>query len=125
MRIRELSKVGAVVDAALALSITNISPVRFSISSVKTATLRDSLLADATRRARQEAAVIAAASGSELGHVRSITTQGETPRYGFDMSVATSASGLGTDRMTPTQNVEPLVQVSVTVSGRWLLVPKP
>jgi hypothetical protein len=36
------------------------------------------------------------------------------------------SSGLGPERTgVPTTIVEPLVQISVIVSGRWLLLPKP
>ncbi|HEV2643497.1 MAG TPA: SIMPL domain-containing protein, partial [Candidatus Elarobacter sp.] len=48
VRIRDLSKVGAVIDTAMAHRITEISPVHFSATDVSA--VRDVLLGEATRR---------------------------------------------------------------------------
>jgi uncharacterized protein len=126
VHMRDLSKVGAVIDAALSLRVTSISPVRFTVSAARTAEVHDSLLAEATRRVRQQASVLANANGSQLGAVRSLSTEGESSRYGLDMAAAGMDSRLGPENAgTPTTVVEPMVQISVSVFGRWLLVPKP
>jgi uncharacterized protein YggE len=130
VHMRDLSKVGAVIDAALSMRVTSISQVHFTVSAARTADVQDSLLAEATKRARQQALVLANANGSVLGGVRSLSTESEGNRYDrYDvdfgakgMMVSEPASDAGA---SPTTVVEPLIQISVSVFGRWLLLPKP
>ena len=121
VRIRDLSKIGAVIDAALAHGITDISPIRFSATDVRVA--RAEALREATLRAREQAEVIATAGGGRIGRVISLSTQADyRDRYsGLDGIVVTSAS----EAASATEVTAPSVSVAVTVYGRWRFDPRP
>jgi len=117
VHVRDLSKVGAVIDAALAQGITQMTPVRFAATDVRA--VQDALLAEATVRARTQAEAIARASGGELGRARTLSTQDERYRD-YDIQsgfVDTNAGG-----EAPTVVTAPSITVSMTVYGRWELV---
>jgi uncharacterized protein YggE len=123
IHLSNIMAVGAVIDAALKQRVTEISPVRFTLTSSHANAVHDSLVAEATVRARREASIIAIASGSQLGTVRSLNTQGD-PMRGYLMEA--SVASLGPERSdVPTSIIEPLIQVSATVYGRWQLITKP
>lgn len=125
VRIRDMSKVGAVLDTALGRGITNISGVQFTATNVAAA--QEEALREATVRARRQAEAIAGASGMELGAVLSLSTQPDySYRYdsfqvrgGVSGAVTLDGSNVGT------VVVQPAVPVSMTVHGRWALVKKP
>ncbi len=126
VRIRDLSKLGAVLDTAMGRGITDISGVNFTASDI-TAVQYDALR-EATVRARRRAEIIAAASGLQLGRVLSLSTQADyaelyrSDDFGFsEATVATRTLAEG----SATVVVQPSVPVSVTVYGRWELIPKP
>lgn len=122
VRIRDLSKVGAVLDTAMAHGITDISGVQFSATDVTTA--QDDALREATTRARRQAEAIAAASGAQLGRILSLSTLLDSPeRYPFS-SYSILASDTG-NSVPGTIIVQPSIPVSVTVYGRWELINKP
>lgn len=128
VRIHDLSKVGAVLDTALGRRITDISDVRFSASDVSAA--QEDALREATVRARRQAEAIADAGGQRLGRVLSLSTQGDYGRwssdiYSLDGISIRDAMAAGGGGSTATVVVHPMVAVSVTVYGRWELVPKP
>ena len=116
------SRVGPAIDAALALPITDISRIRFSVSDVRQVQLE--LLREATERVSEQASAIAAASGGRLGRVLYLGTQAPDPyggRYGFetiDVRGTLEVTSAGTEITAPS------VAVSVTVHGRWLLMPR-
>jgi len=124
VRIRDLTKVGAVLDTAMGRGLTEISGVQFTATDVSAA--QDEALREATVRARRQAEVIAAAGGMQLGAVLSLSTQSDYMdayrSYGFG---SLSISGATADGSVPTVVVQPSVPVSVTVYGRWALVAKP
>ncbi|HSE45266.1 MAG TPA: SIMPL domain-containing protein, partial [Gemmatimonadales bacterium] len=117
VRIGDPKKVGAVIDAAVGLGITDISGIQFSATSVRAAQLE--ALREATARAREEAQAIAAASGGQLGRIISLGT--ETDQYSrFDLnSIEVRGSG---DVGARTQVTAPSVTVTVSVHGRWHLL---
>jgi len=124
VRIHDLNKVGAVLDTALGRRITDISDVRFSASDVSAA--QEDALREATLRARRQAEAIADAGGQRLGRVLSLSTQEEGGRYyPWDFGASALAITAAAAESTPTVVVHPMVTVSVTVYGRWELVPKP
>jgi len=126
VRIHDVSRVGAVLDTALGRGITEISEVRFTATDVSAAQVE--ALREATVRARKQAEAIAAAGGLQLGRVLSLSTQADyVGRYEWD-DVALRGVTLGTAGGvadgTPTVVVQPSVPVSVTVYGRWELIPR-
>jgi uncharacterized protein len=125
VRIRDLSKVGAVLDTATGRGITDISGVQFAASDV--ATVQEEALREATVRARRQAEAIAAASGLQLGRVLSLSTQADySDQYrAYDWASAGAVTAGALAEGSPTVVVRPSIPVSVTVSGRWELVSKP
>src|SRR5207247_8573 len=123
---RPASRVGAVLDTALGRGITDISEVRFTATDVSAPQVE--ALREATVRARKQAEAIAAAGGLQLGRVLSLNTEADyASRYGWDdfalRGVTVSTAGAVGDG-SPTVVVQPSVPVSVTVYGRWELIPK-
>jgi hypothetical protein len=127
VRIRDLARVGAVIDAALAEGIVDIGDVAFSATETESAQ-RQAIL-EATRMVRARAETIAAAGGGHLGRTLRLSTEGGggPSRYApFDylslQSVVTTGSA---DEPGATVVVAPAVRVSATVNGRWELIPGP
>jgi uncharacterized protein len=116
VRVRDLSKVGAVIDAALGLHITQISGIRFSAG--KTDAAREEALREASVNARKQAETIAEASGAKLGRIISLSTQ---PVYDERVN-GVEVMLRGSDAGSRTRIVEPQIPVTVTVHGRWELV---
>ena len=125
VRIRDLTKVGAVLDTAMGRGITEITGVQFIATNIAGA--QEEALREATVRARRQAEAIAAAGGMNLGAVLSLGTQPDY-RYeysSYDLRSALSVSGASEQGNAPTQVIQPAIPVSVTVYGRWSLVTKP
>ena len=124
VRIHDLRRVGAVIDAALALRITEISPVQFGSTDITS--VQDALLSEATKRARRQAEVMVAASGCQLGQIRYLSTEPEEPRRFYEaIPGAMAAHPDSASDGTPTTVVEPGISVSVTVYARWEIVRRP
>ena len=124
VRIRDLTKVGAVLDTALGRGITSLSDVTFTASDVSAA--QDDALRLATIRARRQAEVIAAAGNLQLGRTLSLSTQADNvvqTRPWWGLGLSSSAEGSAGGEGSPTVIVRPSVPVSVTVYGRWELIP--
>jgi uncharacterized protein YggE len=126
IRIHDLKRVGAVMDTLLGRGLTDISDIRFSVTDVSDA--QGQALREATMRARSQAEIIAAAGGMQLGKVMSLTTQPDNSSrwdaglYVDGVTVTAGAAGRGG---TGTVVMRPSIPVSVTVYGRWELIPKP
>jgi uncharacterized protein YggE len=126
VRIHDLKRVGAVMDTLLGRGLTDISDLRFSATDVSAA--QDEALRAATMRARSQAEIIAAAGGMQLGKVMALTTQPDyssrrdSGLYGLDGVTVTSERG---QAGTGTVVMRPSIPVTVTVYGRWELIPKP
>lgn len=126
VHIHDMSKIGAVIDSAMAHHLTNISDPQFRATNI-TAAYEDALR-EATATARRQAEAIAAASGTRVGRAILLSTNEEprpwTPTYG---GAAVSMSGnVRGDSLGPvTTVVEPSISVTATVSGRWELVDQP
>jgi uncharacterized protein YggE len=117
VRIHDLTKVGAVIDTALAHGILQISNPTFA--ATKTDGLREELLREATVQARRQATAIAEAAGSHLGTLIYLGTDpGPLSSWGSELAFQ-SAGGLVEPQGT--QVIQPSVTVSVTVYGRWAL----
>jgi uncharacterized protein YggE len=119
VRVRNLAKVGPVIDVALGLRITQIQGIRFSAS--KTEAAREEALREASVNARRQAMTIAEASGAKLGRILLLSTQ---PGHdeGYTLSEITLR---GTEGRTRTEIVEPQIPVTATVHGRWELLSPP
>jgi uncharacterized protein len=94
VEIRNLSRVGPVVDATLAAGATNISGPTFTLANPDSA--RREALATAVRRAQADAEVMARAAGQKLGVVLELTSGGGMEQPMFDrgpMLMAARAEG--------------------------------
>lgn len=113
-RTDDVSRVGAVIDAALAAGANRVNGVRFGLRNPETA--RAAALRDAIRRARADAQVIAEGLGVQLGDVRDAGTTtyrggGPVPvpvmleaRQQMDMAAATPVQA-GEQTVTATVNL--------------------
>jgi uncharacterized protein YggE len=123
VRIRDLSRVGAALDTIMGRGMTDISPIQFTATDLSNA--QTQALREATIRARAQAETIADASGLQLGRVLSLSTDLNYDQYSpifLRGATATAlASGEGSAR---TVVISPSIPVSVTVHGRWELLPK-
>lgn len=121
IRIHDLKRVGAVMDTLLGRGLTDISEVQFSAGDITAA--RDQAVRVATTQARAQAEAVAASSGMQLGRVLLLTTQ---PDYSDRSALVIDGMSVrGTSATSGTVVMRPSIPVSVTVYGRWELIPKP
>ncbi len=120
VRINDLSKVGAVIDAALSFGISEMSNIRFSATDITAA--QAAALRDATVDARKQAEVIAAAGGVRLGRTIALGTQADYSPYSRDAIVTVqTVNGEASDIGNRTEVTFPSVAVKATVYGRWAI----
>lgn len=112
--VREISKAGEVVDAAIAAGSNELNGVRYLVSN------RDELynqaLTDAVELARQKAEALAAAAGKQVGMVKQVTETSEAAatRRTYDMNADTgnaAAEALKTVIQPGSTNIDAEVQV--------------
>jgi hypothetical protein len=126
VRIRDLSRVGQVIDAALAQGVIDISEVEFFATDNETA--QREAIREATERARARAEVIASAGGGRLGRTLRLSTEGggePSQRVlfgGLTVMAMDTAEGQGVAGRGQTVIVAPVLQVRATVNGRWEFV---
>ena len=116
VRLTQLDRVGAVIDAALARGATNVSSVSFDASN--TADARRAALADAAAQAKADAATLARAMGGTLGPLIMATTQITRPGP-YPQAFAAGRAMVETPIMAGD------IQVSATVFAKWAFVPSP
>lgn len=128
VHIAQLSKVGAVIDTAMAHSISDISNVQFQASDLSAA--REQALREATEDALHQAELIATSGGMRLGRVLSLSTSIDAERSYGGYGVAGGAlqsvivTGMGTSNGS-TEVIPRSLPVSMTVYGRWEMLPRP
>lgn len=117
VEVRQLDKLGSVIDAALAKGANGINSLELSASNIDEA--RRSALASALARARGDAEALARAAGGSLGALIEATTAEATPPRMFKnaemMSVRQAAAP------TPISPGEQTIHVTVT--ARWRFAP--
>ena len=85
--VRNITKVGDVIDSALASGANEIDDVAFTVSDSRQAELRDEAIADAARRASADAASVADAMGVTIkGPIEISTTGSQFSPYRMYMS---------------------------------------
>jgi uncharacterized protein len=118
VEMRDLSRVGAVLDAALAKGATSVDGPRFSASDPSAA--RKAALEQAVRKARGEAEAIATAAGVRLGGVLEISSD-ESPvevRASDVMMRARAMSAESTPIETGTLTVRAAVTLRFLILGQ-------
>ncbi|HEX8822213.1 MAG TPA: SIMPL domain-containing protein [Archangium sp.] len=115
VHVRELARVGALLDTALGAGANRVESVRFGLS--KPETVQGEALRNAVERARQAAQVLAAALGVKLGRVLDASTVLE-PRHPIPMPMEARfearAAGAA-DVTTPIQPEDQTVSATVTL----------
>jgi uncharacterized protein len=116
--IRDLERVGEVIDAGLAAGATGLDGVAFHLADEAGASeeARRAAVADARRRAT----TIAEALGGRLGPLRGIgegMPAGPSPRRGSRMMA------MAAEAAPPTPVVPGRIEVTVTVTAEWDLLP--
>jgi uncharacterized protein YggE len=110
LNVRNLERVAAVMDTALAAGVTQIPDLQFDSDSVPAA--RKVAIARALERARADAEALAGAAGGRLGKLLSATTSGGNypmPRAQMEFSMAKGGA----------PDVTRNVVVNVSVQARW------
>jgi uncharacterized protein len=118
VRVAQLERIGAVIDAALARGATQVEEVSFESSRADSA--RRVALAEASAEARADAEAIARAMGGSLGPLLDATTSREYPMLARMRSYA----GVGGGRLNEATQITPAsIQVQAIVSARWGFLP--
>lgn len=120
VRIRDLSKIGAVLDTALAMGMAQTSQPRFLATDPWAA--RQSATRLASERATEQARTIAEASGGRIGRTLWLSTESEDSGSPLGLSGVVTT---GTQDGPGSTVVVPNITVRVTVLGRWELLSKP
>src|ERR1051326_4178044 len=115
--VRELERIGAVLDAALGGGATEVPSMMFESDSIDA--VRRGLLSRALQEARADAEPIARAGGGRLGRLLSASTETEMPRPRMAVAMGVMAAQAGAP------DVEGEVRASVRVETRWEFVPGP
>ena len=117
VRLTQLDRVGAVIDAALAKGATNIGELSFDASN--TADARRAALADAAAQAKDEAMTLAKSLGGSLGPLIMATTAVNEPNPRPMAMMARATGGAAT------QIIAGDISVTASVLTRWAFVPNP
>ena len=116
-----VSKVGAVIDAAVQAGSNRIAGLNFQLRNAEAA--HHDAVREATRRARAEAAIVAEALGMRLGQVVNVSTSGYHPPPPMPMMMRQSADYAGAP--APPTPVEPgSVEIMASVSALFRLEPR-
>jgi uncharacterized protein len=116
--VRDLERVGAVLDAALEAGATGLDGVTFQLADASADTTEARRLAVAD--ARDRATTIATASASSLGRLVAITEGGSPiPSPRGELRLTALAAG---DAFSPTPVMPGTIDVSVSVTAEWELL---
>lgn len=108
VHMRELARMGAIIDEALAAGANRVDGVRFALSNEEA--VRAEALRQAAQRAHRQAEVLASSLGVRLGPVLDATTSAEAPRIFSRMTFEAA-----TKATTPIQPGELTLTAQVTV----------
>lgn len=120
VRIRDMRKVGAVIDSAFAHGILEIPGIRFTATDFAAA--HDAAAREATELAREQANAIAQASGGRLGRTLWLSTSADYGEGGASRGMTMESAGM---RGQSTEVIASSIPIRVTVHGRWELLEKP
>lgn len=112
--VRNLARVGAVIDAALGAGANSVSQLRFESTREEAARLE--ALEQAVQSARRQAEAIARAAGGRLGPLLSVSTSGPIPIPGREIAMRAMAAE------TPVE--APALDVTAMVNARWTFLPQ-
>ncbi len=115
--VRDITKAGVVMDAAVSAGVTNVDSISFSLTEEKEKQLREDLIAQAASKARERAELLVEALGADVGDVVSVSETGYQPPifYARDMVAMAESSKGGVPNQVPDFNAED-VTVSVQIN---------
>jgi hypothetical protein len=114
VHVRELARLGELIDRALGAGANRVDGVRFALS--KEDAVKAEALRQAVERARKTAEVLASALGVRLGAVLDVSTVSEPPRiYPARMAMMEAGDKSGGTPTTPILPEEQTVQAQVTL----------
>jgi uncharacterized protein len=113
VRLTQLDRLGAVIDAALSAGANRIDGMRFGATQVDSA--RRVALATAITNARRDATAMAAAAGGSLGRLLTLSTE----PFGSDVPGLRAAGMMG--RALSTEITPREIAVTAVVYTRWAL----
>jgi hypothetical protein len=121
VRLTDLERIGAVIDAGLARGATQVQDVAFESSRADSA--RRVALAAASAEARADAEAVARAMGGSLGPLLDATTSGQYPY--LVQRRAYSGLAAGRAELAATQITPAALEVTAVISARWRFLPAP
>jgi uncharacterized protein YggE len=123
VKVNQIGRIGAVIDAAVAAGATEVSSIQYG--SVTMDDTRRAAMTEAVKRARADAALIANAAGGSLGRLISMTSSSNTPPgYGRVVSGVVLTAEMSPP--APTNVIAPSdLSAIATAYGRWEFVPGP
>jgi len=107
----DVDTVGSVIDTAVANGADEVHGVQFTLSEDARATARDQALRNAVENARDEAVLLADATGLEVDGVTAVSTTGTDVRPYRLEAAAVAGDGAGTDIDTQDVTVSASVHV--------------
>jgi uncharacterized protein YggE len=122
-RVRNLALLGRVIDTALVQGASNIGDVQFTATETEYA--HAAALRQATHQARENAEIMAEASGGKLDRLLEMTTD-QPSWYGnreFSLQEVVASGTAGSSANTTI--VVPQLRLTVSVHARWSFQPKP
>lgn len=123
LKLHDISRVGAVIDAALAAGATQIPQVQFSSSAVLTA--RRQAIKIALNEARLDAEALAEAAGGTVGRLLSLSSGGSSGvAYGRVDNVVVTGMAAREAGYVPPPMIPNDVVVSAIVNTKWEFVPR-
>jgi uncharacterized protein len=119
VRIRDLKRVGAILDAALDAGAQKLVSLQFSSARVQQA--GQDALVEATRQARKNAELMAEAAGGKVGRPLELTTEKSVSDSFYDLR-SINASAISNAHNPGLRPKPPDAEVRVSVYGRWELL---
>lgn len=121
VRIRDLKRVGSVLDAALEAGAHKLVSLQFSSGRIQP--LAREALTEATRQARLNAEVMAEAGGGRVGRPLELTTDKTASGESFYDLRPTNSSPGAPGSYSGLRTAPPDAELRVSVYGRWELLP--
>lgn len=117
--IRDVTKTGEVIDAAVAAGANQVDSIMFMVSEELEQSLRNEVLGKAVRKARADADIVAAAAGVTITGVKEINVGSYYPPVYYDNARSAGMDAKAVSAPTP---VEPgQVTISAQISATYLI----
>ena len=117
--IRDVTKTGEVIDAAVAAGANQVDSIMFMVSEELEQSLRNEVLGKAVRKARADADIVAAAAGVTITGIKEINVGSYYPPVYYENA---RSAGMDTKAVSAPTPVEPgQVTISAQISATYLI----